>query len=359
MTPVYRFAAARGYQNGEIIVKLFKAAPFPDRNREDPEGVPVEAGLWLKTESGSLGQGSDTPPRRELLGAERFTPPLLHEFLCDVEDTRHSVEVWDRLVQLGRQLDLPFIDFVTVSSSSEGQQRLFVRTSYDARWLNQENEDPENMEWSYFRSHASKHLTPILIGYEFIDDYLHLPQRRVEVLREAARRGMRSGFSVPLRVNAPPQSGIINFSGDHARRDMLAIVRAHGWTLNVAALIAHQRYMAHFVSEYFDRNQISDKQRELLELIGRGLQDKQIAADLGISVSALRQRLHSLMAKTGCGNRAEIAALAMSAGMVPELQGMREAAGDDQIVVHMDGLGVSYLTVSRRAVKSTGRSKQS
>lgn len=311
----------------------------------------------MQEESGALGQAGESEQKRELLAAEMFTPPLLHDFLRDIENTSRSVEVWDRLVQLGRQLDLPFIDFITVSTSSEGQQRLFVRTSYDARWLNRENQDPENAEWSYFRTHASKHLTPILIGYEFIDDYLHLPQRRVEVLREAARRGMRAGFSVPLRVNAPPQSGIINFCGDHSRRDMLAIVKAHGWALNVAALLAHQRYMAHFVSEYFDRNQISDKQRELLELIGRGLQDKQIAADLGISVSALRQRMHSLMAKTGCSNRAEIAALAMSAGLVPELQGMRETADTAHIVVQMDGLGVRHLTLPRRAGQSQQTSK--
>ncbi|MDX1780270.1 MAG: autoinducer binding domain-containing protein [Thalassovita sp.] len=290
------------------------------------------------------------PAKRDLLAAEEFTPKLLHDFLRDIEDTRHSVEVWDLLVQLSRKLDLPFVDFITVSDFSEDRQGLLVRTSYDAGWLNAENEDPEIMEWSYFRSHAAHHLTPILIGLEFVDDYLHLPERRVEVLREAARRGMRAGLSVPLRVNAPPQSGIINFLGDHSRRDMLAIVKAHGWTLNVAALIAHQRYMAHFAKEFFDRNQISDKQRELLELVGRGLQDKQIAADLGISVSALRQRMHNLMIKTGCGNRAEIAALAMSAGILPEPQGRRDSEAE-HIMVQMDGIGDVHLSVPRSREK--------
>lgn len=290
-------------------------------------------------------QATNMPVKRDLLAAEECTPKLLHDFLRDVEETRHSVEVWNLLVQLSRQLELPFVDFITVSDFSQGKQGLWVRTSYDARWLNEANEDPEIIEWSYFRSHAAKHLTPILIGLEFVDDYLHLPERRVDVLREAARRGMRAGFSVPLRVNAPPQSGIINFLGDHSRRDMLEIVRAHGWTLNVAALIAYQRYMAHFAKEFFDRNQISEKQRELLELVGRGLQDKQIAADLGISVSALRQRMHNLMVKTGCGNRAEIAALAMSAGMLPEPQGTRDPEAV-QIMVQMDDEGSSLATAS-------------
>ncbi|WP_323780216.1 helix-turn-helix transcriptional regulator [Thalassovita sp.] len=286
----------------------------------------------------------DGPKKRDLLAAEQYTPQLLHDFLRDIETTRHSVEVWNLLVGLGRELDLPFVDFITASNFSELQRILFVRTSYDSRWLGQENKDPENAKWSTFRSHAVRHLTPVLVGLEFADEYLHLPERRVEVLREAARRGMRAGFSVPLRVNAPPQAGMITFSGDHSKRDMLFIVKAHGWVLNVAALIAHQRYVAHFAAEFFDRNQISDKQRELLELIGRGLQDKQIAADLNISVSALRQRMHSLMVKTNCSNRAEIAALAMSAGMLPDPQRPKDP-NSDYFMVQMDGVGVDHVEV--------------
>jgi hypothetical protein len=64
--------------------------------------------------------------------------------------------------------------------------------------------------------------------------------------------------------------------------------------------------------------------------------------------------MHSLMAKTGCSNRAEIAALAMSAGLLPELQGMRETADTDHIVVQMDGLGVRHLTLPKR----TGQAQQ-
>ncbi|SEP86854.1 Autoinducer binding domain-containing protein [Thalassovita taeanensis] len=254
------------------------------------------------------------------MGAECYTPKLLQEFLADIEDCTRSVQVWDRLVVLGRQLDLPSIDFITASSYSDWKKTLFVRTSYDSSWLNEANRDPEVSKWSYFRSHAMHHLTPILIGLEFVEEYMHLPARRVEVLRLAAQHGIRSGFSVPLRVHAPPQAGLITFSGNHARKEMLAIVKAHGWTLNVAALAAHQRYMTHFAAEFFERNKITNKQRALLEKVGLGLQDKQIAVDLGVSVSALRQRMHKLMLKTGLSNRAEVAALAMSTGLLPDPQ---------------------------------------
>lgn len=277
------------------------------------------------------------PQKRSLLAAEQHVPDLLQEFLRDIEITQSTTEVWERMVQLGRSVDLPLVDYVAVSNAADWKRTLFVRTSYDSRWLYDHNQDPEVSKWSYLRSHAVHQLTPILIGLEFIDEYLHLPEKRVEVLREAAQHGIRSGFSVPLRVNAPPQTGILSFCGDHAKRDMLAIVKAHGWTLNVAALVGHQRYMAHFAQEFLQRNDISDKQTELLSLIGRGMQDKQIAARLRISVSALRQRMQSLMAKTGTVNRAELAALAMGLGMLPDPQRALDPRSE-KVLVQMDGL---------------------
>ncbi|MDQ2093701.1 helix-turn-helix transcriptional regulator [Rhodalgimonas zhirmunskyi] len=278
------------------------------------------------------------PPRRDVVEAECYTPALLRDFLVDLETTTHSRQVWSLLVGLGQALNLPCIDFICASSWDHFRKTIFVRTSYDASFLNGWNEDPEIAKWSYFRSHAMHHLTPIMVGLEFIDEYIHLPARRVEVLREAAARGIRAGFSIPLRLHAPPQAALITFAGDHSRREMKEIVRAHGWTLSLAAMHGHQRYMTHFHAEFPERNKISAKQLELLGKIGLGLQDKQIAQEIGISVSAVRQRMHSLMEKTGLNNRAELAALAMSMGVLPDPvhgPGHKEA----EILFEMDGKG--------------------
>lgn len=273
---------------------------------------------------------------RALLASEQHTPEHLHGFLRDLEECKTTEDVWQLLVQLSRRLDLPFVDYIAASSAPTWRRTLFLRTSYDSRWLQDVNKDRDLARWSYLRSHAMQHLTPLLTGYEFVDEYLHLPAARVAVLKEAARRGMRAGFSVPLRVHAPPQGGIITFMGDHSRRDMLAIVRAHGWTLNVAALSAHQRYIGFYAAEFFQRNDISEKQREMLTLIGQGYQDKMIAARLEISISALRQRMQSLMTKAGVHNRAEIAALAMSTGLLPDPQRALDPQSD-HVLVQIDG----------------------
>ncbi|MCP5089225.1 MAG: LuxR family transcriptional regulator [Rhodobacteraceae bacterium] len=256
--------------------------------------------------------------RRSMLDCERYTPEALQDFLLDMEATTTSRQVWDRLVKLGKGMGMPFVDFIVATSYQNWRKTLFIRTSYDSTWLNELNKDPEIHKWSYFRSHAINYLTPITIGLEYIDEYRHVPAKRVQVMRKAASIGLRAGFSIPLRTFAPPQAGLITFGGDYSKREFDRLIQVHGWTLNAAAMVAHQRYMTHFVAEFPERNRISEKQRDLLELIGLGLQDKQIADTFQISISAVRQRMNKLMEKTGLTTRPELAALAMSIGVLPD-----------------------------------------
>lgn len=255
--------------------------------------------------------------RRAFLPAENHAPPRLRTFLLDLEATTCSEDVWKLIVELGHSLSLPAIDFISASAYRDWTKTQFVRTSYDSSWLDKYNTDPDLYRWSYFRSHAMQCLTPITIGLEFRDEYHDLPPGRVAVLEEAARLGIRAGFSIPLRQYAPPQAALLTFARDVSRDEMLAIIARDGWTMHAGALAAHQRYLQHFSREYPMRNAITDKQLELLEMIGAGLLDKQIADRLGVSVSAVRQRMNALLHKTGMTNRVELAALAMSLGILP------------------------------------------
>ncbi|SDI11900.1 DNA-binding response regulator, NarL/FixJ family, contains REC and HTH domains [Salipiger marinus] len=280
-----------------------------------------------------------------MMAAEQHVPELLQRFLIDLETTQGSEEVWRLIVCLGRELKLPCVDFIGASAYRNWKKTLFLRTSYDSAWLSAYNADPDLARWSYFRSHAMDRLTPIAVGLEFLDDYHPLPEARVAVLREAARRGMRAGFSIPLRQNAPSQVGLLTFTGNHSRRDMQRIIQAHGWTLSMAALTAHQRYMYHFTREFPERNQITGKQLELLEMIGAGHQDKQIAAQLEISVSAVRQRLNALIQNTGLSSRTELAALAMSLGVLPDpLHKACQAQVDTQGALEDEALDLLILS---------------
>jgi hypothetical protein len=55
----------------------------------------------------------DPSRRRPLLQAERHIPELLQGFLVDLESTQSSAEVWSLIVEVGRTLKLPYIDFIS------------------------------------------------------------------------------------------------------------------------------------------------------------------------------------------------------------------------------------------------------
>ena len=38
------------------------------------------------------------------------------------------------------------------------------------------------------------YMTPVMVGLEYVEEYRHLPERRVEVLRKAAGRGLRAAL---------------------------------------------------------------------------------------------------------------------------------------------------------------------
>lgn len=245
-------------------------------------------------------------------------PHRAQRFLRALEATANSLDVWHLITDLGREIDLPMIDFISASDWRDWTRTIFIRTSYDATWLHDANANPEIYRWSYFRSHGLTCLTPITVGIEFVDEYRPLPEARIDLLRKAAEHGLRAGISIPLRQHVPPAAAMMTFAGDHSREDLLAILAQEGWTLTLFGWAAHQRYLQHFNEEFFERNRVTPKQRELIELIGGGWLDKQIAERLEISVSAVRQRLNALMQKTKATNRAELAALAMSLGVLPD-----------------------------------------
>ena len=58
------------------------------------------------------------------------------------------------------------------------------------------------------------------------------------------------------------------------------------------------------------------REREVLEALARGLGNKQIAAELGVSERTVKFHVSSLFAKLGAGNRTEAVTIAARAGLV-------------------------------------------
>jgi DNA-binding NarL/FixJ family response regulator len=61
---------------------------------------------------------------------------------------------------------------------------------------------------------------------------------------------------------------------------------------------------------------LSTREQELVTLVARGSTDAQIAAQLYISVSAVRSHLDRIRDKTSCRRRADLTRLALQTGLV-------------------------------------------
>ena len=64
------------------------------------------------------------------------------------------------------------------------------------------------------------------------------------------------------------------------------------------------------------RNAVTDRELELVRLIVRGLANKQIAGEMGISIKTVANHRANLMAKTGALNAADLVRMSMIAEIV-------------------------------------------
>ncbi len=217
------------------------------------------------------------------------------------EDT--TEEVWQAILSLARPPNLTVGDNVYAADFRIWEQARFVRTTIDSR------------------------------GF---DDLRQFPD---------ADFGFRAGLAVPLRIRDPGQAPLIRLGSDFSRAEFDALLAEYGWTLHAAMLSAHARYTELIKLEFTARNQLTEKRKEMLWLVGQGLMDKQIANQLGIFFSAVRQRLSTVQTKTGAQNRADLAALAARLGLVsdPLLRGHR----DDLTVFPCTGDGKTGTVVRR------------
>ncbi|MFF3762781.1 response regulator [Streptomyces sp. NPDC001922] len=61
---------------------------------------------------------------------------------------------------------------------------------------------------------------------------------------------------------------------------------------------------------------LTDREREVLVMLGEGLSNREIGGRLGIGVGTVKTHVRSVLGKTGCGSRVQAALLAHQAGLM-------------------------------------------
>ncbi len=65
------------------------------------------------------------------------------------------------------------------------------------------------------------------------------------------------------------------------------------------------------------RSRLTGRERQVLELIARGLTNKEVGSQLGIAVATVNQHLRNLFLKSGSCNRTQLAVNAIRLGIIP------------------------------------------
>ncbi len=115
----------------------------------------------------------------------------------------------------------------------------------------------------------------------------------------------------------------LDLSNAVTRRRMAALLRADGevalvGTAEDADLVVSERVVATAApGAVAQGGALTARELEVLRLVARGLSNKEIAADLGITTHTVKYHLAAVLEKLGVRSRTEAVSLGVRTGLVP------------------------------------------
>lgn len=142
--------------------------------------------------------------------------------------------------------------------------------------------------------------------------------RRLQEAGAAARVIVFTAFDTDDRILAALRAGAQGYLLKGApREELFRAVRTVAAGGSLLTPVVASRLLRHVAEpEATPAPTLTERERETLRLLGRGLQNKEIAARLGVRERTAKFHVAALMRKLGAGNRTEVVTLATQRGLL-------------------------------------------
>jgi DNA-binding CsgD family transcriptional regulator len=257
--------------------------------------------------------GVDLHNQREF---ESVFPKILQSFMTEVNFTKKMDDVFDLLLRVSKPLGMELIVYEYTPDQDDPDSRVFTRSNLPTAMVRLEKWMGLSNKAAYGRHHCRHKWTPGVSGYGFSDMYGDFPAYQRKMKMASIVPGVITGIGVPLRSPDPKSRAGISFSGKLTPDECLGVVREHGAVLTTIAWAAHIRILQHMNEKRGVSAPLTSKQLLYLDLLSQGTLDKEIAYEMGVSVSAVRKHQAAVCKKLGVTRRAELAPEAIRRGLI-------------------------------------------
>lgn len=150
-------------------------------------------------------------------------------------------------------------------------------------------------------------------GWDNLQDYLVLRTEHLEILGEAARAGLRKGFTVPANVPFEP-SGACSFATSSSRK--LTAGQLEAAELIGGHALQAARRLRNFPSPAPRELKLSPREIEVIRWVAQGKSNGDIALILGLSLETVKTYVGSILAKLEAVDRTTAAVMAARWGII-------------------------------------------
>lgn len=223
---------------------------------------------------------------------------MLIEYAAKLEREETADGLWAGTLECFADAGFPHVIYLQTDAE---RSKVELRTNIPQIY---ENADPAQ---DPFLQYCCSSYDATRTGVDYLHTHDYLPETARSLIRAAEQVGFRTGFGIPTRLEGSPLFGGFNIGTPLDRNRFEAEKAPHLSDIRGCCLLLHRRFeeLGHTDDGLLET--LTPREREILEVIGRGASRKECARRLDISPNTVADYTKSAYRKLGVRNRAEAA----------------------------------------------------